>query len=42
MKFRKNAAGCFVTFGNGVTEELSYKDFQAMLRRQMMSKTVKV
>ena len=38
MKFRMNAAGCFVTYANGVTEELSLKDYQTMLRRQMMTK----
>lgn len=38
MTFRMNAAGCFVTYGNGVTEEVSHKEYQTMLRRQMMSK----
>lgn len=36
MKFRNNAAGSFVTFANGVTEELDHKDWREMLRRQML------
>lgn len=38
MTFKLNAAGSRVTFENGVSEELSHKDWQAMLRRQLMTK----
>lgn len=39
MKFRMNAGGCFVTYPNGKTEELSFKDWSAMCRRQLMAVT---
>jgi hypothetical protein len=42
MIFRQNAAGQVATFDNGSSEELKEKDFKAMLRRQLMAKTVKV
>jgi hypothetical protein len=38
MTFKSNAAGNSVKFENGTSEELSYKDWQAMLRRQLMAK----
>ena len=37
MTFRMNASGNFVTYTNGETEELSFNDWAAMLRRQMLS-----
>lgn len=37
MVFRMNASGNFVTFENGTKEELSFVDWSAMLRRQLMA-----
>lgn len=40
MKFYKNAAGFFVTYENGVTEEVSEKSYNDMLRRQLKAKAM--